>query len=147
MSAKSDPKEPEVKKGCEPVVNHGTKYNLVHVMAGYFQTIGYTEIKARLQGFVSPPVLSGTIEDHRPDLTCRQSDRKRTPVILEAVVKEDLEDKTINNRWELMASAARLYEGEFHFAILSNDQALSVEEQLRNKLRRMGLPFKRIWTV
>src|SRR5438874_2198295 len=67
--------------GCEPVVEDEDRRRLLWLMAEYFRTVGYTDIKARLPGFAPPPVLSGTLEDHRPDFTCRQSDSGRTPII------------------------------------------------------------------
>jgi hypothetical protein len=68
--------------GCEPVVDESDHRRLLWLMAEYFRTLGYTDIKARLPGFVPPPILSGTLEDHRPDFTCRQLDGGKTPIIL-----------------------------------------------------------------
>src|SRR5438128_8428980 len=98
-----------VHPGCEPVVEDDERRRLLWLMAEYFRTVGYTDIKARLPGFVPPPVLSGTLEDHRPDFTCRQSDSGRTPIIMEVVTPGNVEDPRSENRWSLLSSAAKLY--------------------------------------
>src|SRR5690242_5953060 len=85
--------------GCEPVVGDEDRRRLLWLMAEYFRTLGYTDIKARLPGFMPPPVLSGTIEDHRPDFTCRQTDSGKTPLIMEVVTPLTLEDPQNENRW------------------------------------------------
>src|ERR1041384_3171793 len=93
--------------GCEPVVADEARRRLLWLMAEYFRTVGCTDIKARLPGFMPPPVLSGTIEDHRPDFTCRQTDSGRTPIIMEVVTPSSVEDPRSENRWSLLSSAAR----------------------------------------
>src|SRR3954470_16706705 len=98
--------------GCEPVVGDEHRRRLLWLMAEHFRTVGYTDIKARLPGYVPPPVLSGTLEDHRPDFTCRQSDSGKTPIILEIVTASKVEDPTAENRWSLLSSAAKLYNAE-----------------------------------
>ena len=92
MDINDTKKEALFSPGCEPVVEDEERRRLLWLMAEYFRTIGYTDIKARLPGFMPPPVLSGTIEDHRPDFTCRQSDSARTPIILEVVTPDMVED-------------------------------------------------------
>ncbi|HVE81301.1 MAG TPA: hypothetical protein VND93_00570 [Myxococcales bacterium] len=116
-------------------------------MAEYFRTLGYTDIKARLPGFVPPPVLSGTIEDHRPDFTCRQSDRERTPIILEVVTPQSVGEPTADNRWSLLSSAARLYNAELHFVVPKWDPNASVDAALRRRLQRLELAYNRVWNV
>src|SRR6185436_12755021 len=86
-------------KGCEPVVEDDDRRRLLWLMAEYFRTLGYSDIKARLPGFVPPPVLSGTLEDHRPDFTCRQTDQNKTPIILEVVTPFTVDEATSENRW------------------------------------------------
>jgi subfamily B ATP-binding cassette protein MsbA len=101
--------------GCEPVVESAARRQLVWLMAEFFKTIGYTDLKARLPGYVPPVVLSGTLEDHRPDLTCRQSNSARTPTLVEAVPVEEIDDPKMEHRWTLLSSAAKLYGAELHF--------------------------------
>src|SRR5688500_13444595 len=92
--------------GCEPVVSDDERRRLLWLMAEYFRTLGYSDIKARLPGFMPPPVLSGTLEDHRPDFTCRQTDAARTPIVLEVVTPGSVDDPGTENRWSLLSSAA-----------------------------------------
>jgi hypothetical protein len=133
--------------GCEPVVDDEERRRLLWLMAEYFRTVGYTDIKARLPGFMPPPVLSGTIEDHRPDFTCRQSDSGRTPIIMEVVTASSVEDPKCENRWSLLSSAARLYNAELHFVVPKWSSTGSVDSVLRRRLARMDLPFNRVWMV
>ncbi|MBI5549317.1 MAG: hypothetical protein HY901_35985, partial [Deltaproteobacteria bacterium] len=53
-----------IKYGCEVVVESSARRQLVWLMAEFFKTLGYTDMKARLPGYVPPVVLSGTLEDH-----------------------------------------------------------------------------------
>lgn len=140
-------KEALFSPGCEPVVEDEERRRLLWLMAEYFRTIGYTDIKARLPGFMPPPVLSGTIEDHRPDFTCRQTDSARTPIILEIVTPEMVEDLTAENRWSLLASAAKLYNAELHFVVPKWSPLGSVDGSLKRRLARMELTVNRVWTV
>jgi hypothetical protein len=140
-------KEALFNPGCEPVVEDEERRRLLWLMAEYFRTIGYTDIKARLPGFMPPPVLSGTIEDHRPDFTCRQTDSARTPIILEIVTPDRVEDPTTENRWSLLASAAKLYTAELHFVVPKWSSLGPVDPALKRRLARMELTANRVWMV
>ena len=140
-------KEALFSAGCEPVVEDEERRRLLWLMAEYFRTVGYTDIKARLPGFMPPPVLSGTIEDHRPDFTCRQSDTARTPIILEIVTSEMVEDPTAENRWSLLSSAAKLYNAELHFVVPKWASSGPIDPVLKRRLARMELTANRVWTV
>ena len=133
--------------GCEPVIENDERRRLLWLMAEFFRTVGYTDIKARLPGFMPPPILSGTIEDHRPDFTCRQSDSGKTPIIMDVVTPADVEDPRAENRWSLLSSAARLYNAELHFVVPKWAPGGSVDTLLRRRLARMELPFNHVWTV
>ena len=134
-------------QACEPVLRDGPRRRFLWLMVEYFRTLGYSEVKARLPGHVAPLVLNGTLEDHRPDLTCRQADRKKTPVLLEVVLPETVDDPGAENRWSLLASAARLYSAELHFVVPRWTQRGSIERRLRRRLGEMGLRPRRIWQV
>ena len=136
-----------VTAGCEPVVEDEDRRRLLWLMAEYFRTLGATDIKARLPGFVPPPVLSGTIEDHRPDFTCRQSDGNRTPVIVEVVTPSLVEDPAEDNRWSLLASAAKLYNAELHFVVPKWTHMGAIDSLLKRRLGRLELIANRVWTV
>ena len=133
--------------GCEPVVEDEERRRLLWLMAEYFRTVGYTDIKARLPGFMPPPVLSGTLEDHRPDFTCRQSDSHRTPIILEIVTPGQVDDPAAENRWSLLSSAAKLYNAELHFVVPKWADTGAVDPVLKKRLARMDLVANRVWTV
>lgn len=139
--------EHEVGSGCEPVVEEETRRRLLWLMAEFFRTLGASDIKARLPGFVPPPVLSGTIEDHRPDFTCRQADGQRTPVIVEVVTPELVEDPNADNRWSLLASAAKLYNAELHFVVPKWTHVGAIDSVLKRRLARLELTVNRVWTV
>ena len=140
-------KEALFSPGCEPVVDDEERRRLLWLMAEYFRTIGYSDIKARLPGFMPPPILSGTIEDHRPDFTCRQTDSGRTPIILEIVTPELVEDPLAENRWSLLASAAKLYNAELHFVVTKWSPVGPVDAALKRRLARMELTVNRVWLV
>ncbi len=133
--------------GCEPVVEEEDRRRLLWLMAEYFRTMGYTDIKARLPGFVAPPVLAGTIEDHRPDFTCRQTDSNKTPIILEVVTSTDAENVLADNRWSLLSSASKLYNAELHFVVPKWSTTGAVDTVLRRRLSRLELLPNRIWLV
>jgi hypothetical protein len=133
--------------GCDAVLHDGQRRRVLWLMAEYFRTLGYSDVKARLPGHMAPAVLSGTLEDHRPDLTCRQADRAHTPVLLEVVLPETLEEQESENRWSLLASAARLYAAELHFVVPRWTTRGSIERGLRRRLHDMDVQPKRIWQV
>ena len=133
--------------GCEPVIEDEERRRLLWLMAEYFRTVGYTEIRARLPGYVPPPVLAGTLEDHRPDFTCRQSDAEKTPIILEIVTAAKLADPSAENRWTLLSSAARLYNAELHFVVPRWNPNVAVDPLLRRRLARLDLTPNRVWAV
>jgi len=135
------------KDGCEPVLRDGPRRRVLWLMVEYFRTLGYSDLKARLPGHTAPALLNGTLEDHRPDLTCRQDDSARTPVLLEVVLPEAVEAPETENRWSLLASAARLYAAELHFVVPRWTHAGSIERSLRRRLRDLEVRPNRIWQV
>jgi hypothetical protein len=133
--------------GCELVVEEADRRRLLWLMAEFFRTVGGTDIKARLPGFTPPPVLSGTIEDHRPDFTCRQADSGHTPIILDVVTPREVSDPREDNRWSLLASAAKLYTAELHFVVPKWSPEGATADQLKRRLVRLELVANRVWTV
>jgi hypothetical protein len=133
--------------GCEPVVLESERRGLLWLMAEFFKTLGYRDIKARLPGFVPPPVLSGTLEDHRPDFTCRQLDQSHTPIILEVVTSATVDDPRSENRWSLLSSAAKLYSAELHFVVPRWCTVGAIDSSLKRHLSRMELTANHVWTV
>lgn len=143
MSLQSATEDP----GCGPVVNEADHLRFLWLMTEYFRTIGATEIKARLPGFVPPPVFSGTIEDHRPDFTCRQSNSAHTPIIMDVVTSNTLQDPNIENRWSLLSSAAKLYHAELHFVVPRWASEGAIDVVLKRRLAMLALTPSRVWAV
>jgi hypothetical protein len=135
------------REACDPVLHDGPRRNVLWLMAEYFRTLGFSNVKARLPGHMAPEMLNGTLEDHRPDLTCRQHDRGRTPVFLEVVVGEELDEPGTENRWSLLASAARLYSAELHFVVPRWSTRGSIDRRLRRRLSDMDVHPNHIWKV
>ncbi len=133
--------------GCEPEVQDNERRRLLWLMAEYFRTVGCTDIRARLPGYPPPPVLSGTLEDHRPDFTCRQADAGKTPIILDIVTPTVAGDAASIKRWTLLASAARLYGAELHFVVPRWHTSGEVAPLLRRRLASLDLLPNRIWNV
>ncbi len=134
-------------EACDAVLRDGPRRRVLWLMVEYFRTLGYSDVKARLPGHTAPAVLNGTLEDHRPDLTCRQGDTARTPVLLEVVLPEEVEAAASENRWSLLASAARLYSAELHFVVPRWTARGSIDLRLRRRLRDMDVQPSRIWQV
>jgi len=133
--------------GCEPVVEEPERRRLLWLMTEFFRTLGCTDISARLPGHSPPAVLSGTLEDHRPDLTCRQSNATQTPLLLEVVTANAVEDSRAENRWCLLASAARLYGAELHFVVPKWAPQGAIDSLLRRRLECLNLVPHRVWAV
>ncbi len=136
-----------VKYGTEPVAESEERRRMLWLMAEYFKTLGFTDLKARLPGYVPPVVLSGTLEDHRPDLTCRQSNTARTPTLLEAVPLEEIDDPRMEHRWTLLSSAAKLYGAELQFVVPKWSRLGAGDQLLRRRLDRLEIGHHRIWVV
>lgn len=132
--------------GCEPVVEDVERRRLLWLMVEFFRTLGCSELCARLPGHRPPAVLSGTLEDHRPDLTCRQPNATQTPLILDVVTAGALET-AVDNRWSLLASAAKLYRAELHFVVPKWAPQGAIASILRRRLGCLNLVAHRVWAV
>ncbi|MHB8878470.1 MAG: hypothetical protein ACYC8T_32640 [Myxococcaceae bacterium] len=133
--------------GCETEIQDNERRRLLWLMTEYFRTIGCSDIRARLPGYPPPPVLSGTLEDHRPDFTCRQADVSKTPIILDVVTPALLVDGNSTKRWTLLASAAKLYGAELHFVVPRWHSSGPIDPLLRRRLASLDLVASRIWNV
>lgn len=125
-------------KHVEPVVMSPRKAFLLGTMVDYYNVLGYTSLKARLPGFETPPKVTGTIEDTRPDLTCFQSNRDKTPLILEVV--EDPAEVGLENRWTLLSSAASMYKAHLYFAVPEGSDI----DLLKRRLMRLEVHPKQV---
>ncbi len=68
-------------------------------------------------------------------------------MLLEVVLPETLDDPGNENRWSLLASAARLYSAELHFVVPRWTARGSIDWMLRRRLRDMDVRAGRIWQV
>ena len=136
-----------IRLATTPIVEGSERRSLLMLMAEYFSWLGYPDIKARLPGYPSPSMLSGTLEDHRPDLTCRQRDVRQTPLILEAAPASVLCDPRLDHRWTLLFSAARLYGAELHFCVPRWARGEPADQLLRQRLARLEVVPQRVWAV
>lgn len=132
---------------CNSVVQDPQRGKLLWLMTHTVHELGWEGTKARLPGYMPPPVLSGMIEDHRPDLTCRQSDRRSTPTIIEVVTEADVADPAAENRWTLLNSAARLYQAELHFVVPAWGRTGDIPTALRNRLASLEITPNQIWQI
>jgi hypothetical protein len=134
-------------RSCSAMVEGGEHRDLLWLMAEFFRTVGYTDLKARLPGHAAPEVLMGTLEDHRPDCTCRQDDTEQTPILLEVVTPKEVDEPGRDHRWSLLASAAHLYSAELHFVVPQWSERGSIEPLLRRRLSGIDVHPSRIWSV
>lgn len=134
-------------RSCSAMVEGGERRDLLWLMAEFFRTVGYTDLKARLPDHAAPEVLRGTLEDHRPDCTCRQDDTEQTPILLEVVTPKEVDEPGRDHRWSLLASAAHLYSAELHFVVPQWSERGSIEPLLRRRLSGIDVHPSRIWLV
>jgi hypothetical protein len=100
---------------------------------------GY-EIRARMEGYKPPLVLTGTIRDFRPDVVACH-DRFKT-IMLDAV---NIFDYNLQ-RLELLQSAAKLYNCELHL-VIKMERFRSATATLGNKLCFDEITVKKIWEI
>ncbi|MHB1846375.1 MAG: hypothetical protein ACYCWW_16245 [Deltaproteobacteria bacterium] len=120
---------------------------LILLMAEFFRSLGYLDVRARLPGFAVPLVINGSIRNHQPDVTCLQTDTRSTGVILDAVPIESIPDTETESRWTLFHSAAELYGAEFHVAVPRFIAHLSGPDLVRARLRDMGIHSQHVWAI
>src|SRR6266496_3883856 len=120
--------------GCELVVDDRQRRGMLRLMVEYFEVVGATEIAARLPGYTPPEIMPGTLENHRPDLICRQSDKGHTMIILEVVTEILVKDPKSKNRWSLLSSASKLYQAELHFVVPALIDGRAGDAELKRRL-------------
>ncbi|MHB8420863.1 MAG: hypothetical protein ACYDCL_22535 [Myxococcales bacterium] len=120
---------------------------LVQLMAEFFRSLGYLDVRARLPGFSQPATINGSLRNHQPDVTCLQNDAQATAIVLDAVPIEQVTDPMTESRWTLFFSAAELYGGEFHIAVPRVKGKLLGPELVRAKLRDLGIRAQYVWAV
>ncbi len=120
---------------------------LIQLMAEFFRSLGYLDVRARLTGYPQPGTINGSLRNHQPDVTCLQSDAGATAIVLDAIPIEQLVDPMTESRWTLFFSAAELYGGEFHIAVPRVLGKILGPDAVRLKLRDIGIRAHYVWAV
>jgi hypothetical protein len=84
------------------------------MMARYFASQGFRNIKADVPGMPSPDIIKGTKQNHVPDLT---ADKNGKRIILEAETSSSIFDGHTSSQWSLFSDAAKKTGGEFHIVV------------------------------
>jgi hypothetical protein len=126
----------DLPKGTEGLVAHDLeRYRLVWLMADYVQTMGAEHVRARVEGFDTPPIVPGTLQDFRPDMLCEfgRGEVKRR-WLLEGVTRTALRDPLLTSRWTLFSNLAAQQDIQLQFVVprwtRSGDIAPSLHRQL-----------------
>jgi len=88
--------------------------DLINMMARYFASQRFQNIKADISGMPSPDVIYGTKRNHVPDLT---ADKNGTKIILEAETSRSIFDDHTASQWSLFSDAAKKAGAEFHIVV------------------------------
>lgn len=137
--------------GATDEIAHGDKRIMyIETMAELLAHTGHTDIKARSPDRTPPDVIKGQLEDHRPDLTCRQPSRRKTALILDTVFPADVIDDRLVNRLSLLASAAMHFKADLQFIIPTatcKHNHKTVRENLLILFREVGIDpsYIKIW--
>jgi len=126
--------------------------SLVRMMAAYFSTLGYSALRADLNGYPRPTKIWWTgreSEAHIPDLTCFKNDPQQTPIILEAETCESVGLEHTRQQWLLFSAHARAIKGEFHVVVpricYRGTQPVTGQALVEEYGRAWGLTFGGIW--
>ncbi len=125
----------------------GSRARLVQLMAEFFRSLGYQDVRARLPDYPQPSNINGSLRNHQPDVTCLQNDAGSTAILLDAVPMEQVTDRLTESRWTLFCSAAELYGAEFHIAVPRITGKLLGPELVRTKLNGLGIKASYVWAV
>ena len=117
-------------------------------MATYFSGLGYTAIKADIEGYSTPDAIWWTNkpqEQKIPDLTCFKNDAEKTFIILEAETCSSLSTDHTQDQWKLFSSSAKKNNGEFHVVVpkvCGEDEGKLLVEKLAEQI---GVTVDSIW--
>lgn len=117
--------------------------NLVRMMVRHFDDLGYTNIKADLEGCELKP---DEIDGHIPDLICNKNDTYGTKIILEAETCETISDDHTEDQWTSFRDAADEEGGEFHIVIPRICDSSSGREKVKERLEELEIEADEIWT-
>ncbi len=111
------------------------RHRMALTLAEYFRTCGYSSVAVTVPGSKAQPApISGSIRDHRPDVSALQPTQDKKPVIVDAVPVEEVDSTETDSRWTLFSSACEPY--RCHFNIVCS---ASVAEAVRKRLRKLSL--------
>lgn len=77
---------------------------LINMMAHYFTTEGYRDVKADIPGMPRPDLIHGTKKNHIPDLTAYKNGIR---IILEAETSSTIFDNQATSQWSLFSDATQ----------------------------------------
>jgi hypothetical protein len=112
--------------------------DLIDMMAQYFASQGFGDIKADVPGMPSPDMISGTKRNHVPDLTTEKNGKR---IILEAETSSSVFDDHTSSQWSLFLDAAQTVGGEFHLVVPKGYRG-SAEQ----RSTALGIRIDTIWT-
>jgi hypothetical protein len=130
------------------VANGVPRLRMLYTMAKFFEVVGYVNIRARVAGYVPPPIVEGKLEDHRPDMLAQW----RNTVVLVDVWTPQMVEAGGQPRLELFGSwaAGERAQGrgtEIHFVVPSWSKLGEVEQKLRRRLERAEVTPNKVWTL
>ena len=132
----------------EDRVNHDY---LVRMMAKHFASLGYTRIRADIDGYLTPDAIWWTNRPNEkkvPDLTCYKNDPNKTKIVLEAETCSSLKSEHTREQWELFRANASQNNGEFHVVVPRQcpESGLTGRELAKQLAVELNIALDNIWT-
>ena len=113
--------------------------DLVIMMVNYFEKQGYTNIRADIENYPAPPIITGQDQNHRPDLLCDKT--SYTQIILEAETDDTIDDEHTASQWALFANWANRHNNEFHLVVPKG-----YRDAAERRLGELNISAHKIWT-
>lgn len=113
--------------------------NLIRMMADHFVIIGYTDIKADLDGYTQ----SSQLGHHIPDLSARKSNG--TFIVLEAETCETIAHDHATSKWRDSYNNARRMGGEFHIVVPRFCDNKDMVQKVQETLNKLSISVDEIW--
>ena len=112
--------------------------DLINMMARHFASQGYRNIRANIQGMVTPDVILGAEQNHMRDLTAEKNGAR---IILEAETAGTISGGHTVSQWSLFSATAKKAGSEFR-VVVPRGYRSSAEQRLAD----LGLRADEIWT-
>src|SRR4030042_1618705 len=129
-----------------------THDSLVRMMAIHFNNLGYTAIKADIEGYPNPDAIWWTNkpqEQRIPDLTCYKNDPNRTFIVLEAETCHSLTGEHTTEQWKLFHASATHNKGEFHVVVPKTcyvqNNPIEGETLAKRLAQQIGIIINQLW--